>query len=465
MFGQLNDDLNNLLSSTDIPIVMVSHDTRIRRFTRSAGRLLNLIDGDIGRPLRHIKPDLEPEVFESLLGVALERLQVEVREVQDRKGTWYQVSVRPYRTSDNKIDGAVIAIVDIDDLKRAAQRLRVARDYAESIVETVHEPLLVLDTDLRITSVNGAFVRVFGLDDSDVRGRALTELGIDWTDAALRAWLGRVVSEGTDEPVDLRFWPDSPRERLLTATARPIRREDSERLFLIAMRDVTLIRRREQREIQLINSVLEVQTREREHLAHELHDETGQALSAVLVGLSTLAKDVGDSRAKALLDELRERIRELIDNISRLARGLNPVALEQLGFSGALRQLVEHFTEVHAIPVDLQFEREAEFDALPVDLSLGLFRVMQEGLTNTARHADASRVRISLTRDDGQIQLRIVDDGDGFDLQAQPTTGLGLRLMERRVAQLGGSFRIESAPGMGTILAIDIPIAPQRGPE
>jgi two-component system CheB/CheR fusion protein len=459
MLARINDDLNNLLSSTNIPIVMVSHDRRIRRFTPSAGRLLNLIDGDIGRPLSHIKPDLEPQVFESLLEIALERLQVEVREVQDRKGNWYQVSVRPYRTSENKIDGAVISIVDIDDLKHAEQQLRAARDYAESIIETVAKPLLVVGDNMRIVSVNRAFATLFGVDEGEVRGAVLTDLSVDWTDPPLQAWLARVMSsEGTDEVIDVRFWPDSWRERVLTVTARPIRR-GGDRLFLIAMSDVTLVRQREQREIQLINSVLEVQAREREHLAHELHDETGQALSAVLVGLSTLAKDIGDGRARALLGELRERVRELIDNISRMARGLHPAALEQLGFSGALRQLVEHFSEVHAISVDLDIENEAEFDALSMSLSLGLFRVMQEALTNTARHAEASEVGIALAREGNLIRLRISDDGDGFDIQSQPSAGLGLRLMERRVAQLNGVFRIESAPGMGTNLAIDVPIA------
>jgi signal transduction histidine kinase len=224
------------------------------------------------------------------------------------------------------------------------------------------------------------------------------------------------------------------------------------------MTDVTLFRQREQREIQLINSVLEVQAREREYLAHELHDETGQALSTVLVGLGTLAKDITEPRVRGLLGELRERVRELIDNISRMARGLHPAALEQLGFSRAVRQLVEHFTDVHAITVNLEFGHESEFDEFPVELTLGLFRMMQEALTNIARHAEANQVNISLEREGGSIRLRIADDGDGFDLQDHPSAGLGLRLMERRAAQLGGTLRIESAPGMGTNLAIDVPI-------
>jgi two-component system CheB/CheR fusion protein len=461
MLARTNDDLNNLLSSTDIPIVMVSQDRRIRRFTPSAGRLLNLIDGDIGRPLAHIKPDLEAEVLESMLDGALERLQVESRDVQDRKGAWYQVAVRPYRTSENRVDGAVVAIVDIDALKRGEQQLRAARDYAESIIETVQKPLLVVRDDLRVCSVNRAFANLFEIDEFEVRGRPLSELGAEWADAALQGWLGRVVrGEIEGEAADFRFWSDTPRERVLATNARPLPRLDGERMFLVAMTDVTLWRQREQRELQLINSVLEVQAREREHLAHELHDETGQALSAVLVGLSTLAKDISDERARGLLADLRERVRELIDNISRMARGLHPAALEQLGFSGALRQLVELFREVHAIPVELTLAPESGFDTLPTNLSLGLFRVVQEALTNTARHAEASRVRVSLNRDGKAIQMRISDDGDGFDAQASPPSGgLGLRLMERRVAQLGGSFQVESTPGLGTNLAIEVPMA------
>ncbi|MFV8749905.1 CheR family methyltransferase [Nannocystaceae bacterium ST9] len=344
-------------------------------------------------------------------------------------------------------------------LQKAEQRLRTARDYAESIVETVHEPLLVIGEDLRILSVNRAFATLLGPEPVEVRGRSLAELGIAGPEGKPPAWLERAIaSDIGEDAIELELWPKSPRERVLIASVRPSSRDEREHLFLIAMSDVTAARQRERQEIQLINGVLEAQAREREHLAHELHDETGQALSAVLVGLSTLDKDVQGERATAMLAELRERVRELIASIGRMARGLHPASLEQLGFCRALRRLVDHFVDVHAIPVDLRIEREPEFDALANDTSLGLFRIVQEALTNTARHADASELHIALTLEGRHVRLKIADDGAGFDAQTS-SQGLGLKLMSRRVAQLGGTLHVESAPNSGVHLQIEIPIA------
>ena len=169
--NRLNNDLVNVFASVQLPIVLVGPDSRVRRFTPAAEKLLNLVPGDIGRPLAHIKlglvdlPDLEP-----LLGEVLETVSNRELEVRDQRGTRYALRLRPYRTLDNRIDGVVMMLVDVDLLKRA-------HEYTEAIVATVREPLLVLDAELRVRTASESFCRSFGVARDETEGRPLYELG------------------------------------------------------------------------------------------------------------------------------------------------------------------------------------------------------------------------------------------------------------------------------------------------
>ena len=118
---QVTSDLTNLLASVDIPIVMVGADARIRRFTPKAGQVLNLIPTDVGRPIGDIKPNIGAPNLDHVVAEVIASLSVKELEAQDKQGDWYRLQVRPYRTADDRIDGAVIALTDITGLKRAAE--------------------------------------------------------------------------------------------------------------------------------------------------------------------------------------------------------------------------------------------------------------------------------------------------------------------------------------------------------
>ena len=148
----LTNDLRNLISSVQMAIVMLGHDLRIRRFTPTAEKILNLMPSDVGRPISDIRLNVSIAELESLLLEVIDTVAVKESELQDKEGRWYSLRVRPYRTLENKIDGAVLVLVDIDTLKRA-------RQYAESIVATVREPLLVLDTNLCVANSQPVFLR------------------------------------------------------------------------------------------------------------------------------------------------------------------------------------------------------------------------------------------------------------------------------------------------------------------
>src|SRR5262249_43978042 len=149
-----NDDLQNLLSSVNIPIIMLGHDLNIRRFTPSAARVFNIINTDIGRPIGDLKPKITVANLDQAITEVIESLKVLEKEVQDQDGHWYYLTVRPYKTQDKKIEGAVIAAIDIDTLKRSQREIQEARAFAETVIDTMRESLLVLDGDLRVKRGN-----------------------------------------------------------------------------------------------------------------------------------------------------------------------------------------------------------------------------------------------------------------------------------------------------------------------
>src|SRR5439155_10308475 len=142
-------DLNNLYVSLETAILLLGRDLTVRRFTPTAGKIFNLLAGDVGRPLFGIKHRLDFPELEKFIAEVIDTMSVREREVQDKDGRWYSMRALPYLTLENKIDGAVVMLVDIDKLKRREQQIRDAHDYAAAIVESV-PPLLILDHELRV---------------------------------------------------------------------------------------------------------------------------------------------------------------------------------------------------------------------------------------------------------------------------------------------------------------------------
>lgn len=159
----LGSDLNNLLVSVEIPILIIGSDHRIRRFTSKAEKVFNLISGDVGRPIGDIKPDFAIPDLTRVTSEVIETLANKEIEVQDREGHWFRLQVKPYKTLNNKIDGVIIALVDIDILKRRLTETNSALDYATSIANTIPLPLVVLDNRLRVQSANESFFKKFDL--------------------------------------------------------------------------------------------------------------------------------------------------------------------------------------------------------------------------------------------------------------------------------------------------------------
>ena len=194
----LGNDLKNLLESTVIPIVMVDKGLCIRRMTPTAEAVFKVLPSDIGRPITDIRPDLNVDLKPLLTTVLRDVVNLE-REAKDQQGHWYRLQIRPYKTLDDRIDGAVLILMDIDVIKKRNQELMLAAEFTKSIIDTMPEPVLVLSADLRILMANHAFYRAFEVEPESTLNQLVYNLGDgQWNKPDLRTLLEEVLPHDRD---------------------------------------------------------------------------------------------------------------------------------------------------------------------------------------------------------------------------------------------------------------------------
>jgi two-component system CheB/CheR fusion protein len=221
-----------------IAIVIVSGDLRIRRFTPMAERVLNLIPGDIGRPIGQIKPNINCPNLERLIMETIDSVSVQQQEVQDGQGKWYSLSIRPYKNVDNRIDGAVLTLFDIDETRRQESQAQEARELAEAILRTVHEPVMVLDAQQRVLSVNDAFCRHFQVSEHEVKNGALAEVCQgQWNIPQLAAIIDQLQHGPGAAAAELTHDFPGLGQRTLHVQARRIGWKHSDGRIVLALRD------------------------------------------------------------------------------------------------------------------------------------------------------------------------------------------------------------------------------------
>jgi signal transduction histidine kinase len=205
-----------------------------------------------------------------------------------------------------------------------------------------------------------------------------------------------------------------------------------------------------------VRRVVQAQELERQRLARELHDETGQALTSILLGLKPLEDALAEHPARAALAELREHVVSALQNVRRLAVELRPAVLDDFGLVPALERLTDAFADQPDIRVD--FHSALGDRRLPSEVETTLYRVVQESLTNIVKHANAHNVSVSLARRGSTVAAVIEDDGAGFDERAVRDDGVGLLGMRERLSFVDGRLEIESRPGSGTTVVAEVPV-------
>jgi PAS domain S-box-containing protein len=214
----------------------------------------------------------------------------------------------------------------------------------------------------------------------------------------------------------------------------------------------------------LLEHMLSAQEEERRRIARELHDEAGQLLTSLLVGLRILedSRNLADVKAQGL--RLRRITTQALDEVGRLARGLHPTILDDHGLGVALRRYVAEYMKTHNIAVDLQLN-QLDSGNLPSAVQIGLYRIVQEALTNVARHSRAKTVSIKFVRSATALEVAVIDDGCGFDAKAVAVSShrLGIQSMRERAAMLGGTVSFASR-GKGTKILVRVSLA-EKDPE
>lgn len=224
---------------------------------------------------------------------------------------------------------------------------------------------------------------------------------------------------------------------------------------------------REQLRDQYVNGFISAQEEERKRIARELHDSTSQSLSSLMIGLRALSDSLQAQPSMAqALDELRAIAAQTLDEIHLLARQLRPSVLDDMGLAQAIKRHISDCQRQHGLTIDLLIHGLEDDRRLAPMIETALYRIVQEGLTNIVRHAQAETASVVLESTDDKVLLIIEDDGQGFDIDSLTSQEehLGLHGIRERAALLNGTLVIESAPGLGTSLYIEIPLHEKAKP-
>ena len=483
--SQAHSDLENLVRATDVGTIFLDEGLQIQRFTPPVKTFFSIRDSDRGRPITELKNDLAYGTLQADAERVLDRLTPVQREVQTDAGdAWYIVRIRPYRTVDNVIEGVVLTFVDITEQKQAEQALREAKEYAESIVDTVRESLVVLDTELRVQSANESFYDTFEVDPENVEGQRIYDLGSgQWDLPELRTLLEEVLpNNDTFDDFQVTHDFEALGERTLLLNAR---RLDHVQYILLAIEDITeqeaakrelhTVNRRLQERIaetrELASELTVAEQRERNRIAQVLHDDLQQLLYAVEGRVELAAQDLAAqdldaedrSEVAQSIQETREWIGRAIETTRQLTVDLSPPILGDENLADALEWLQNQMDELHGFVVELEGEQTRSFDK---EVRTLLFQTVRELLFNAHKYAgvDAATVRLEepAAADDeaALLLIHVIDEGCGFDVDAtemQANGGMGLHRAHERLRLLGGQLDIQSAPSEGTHITIHAP--------
>ena len=346
-----------------------------------------------------------------------------------------------------------------------AQR-KHAEERSHTLLESAPDGMVIIDADGHITFANAQTEALFGIPRTELLGQSieiliperLRESHLRHRADYLRGPRLRPMGAGLALHGRRRDGSEFPVEISLS----PLR-SDGETLVTAAIRDITARRRAEDtvrdyaaRLAALSRQLLTTQEAERRSIACELHDEIGQSLTALKLGLVTCREHL----ATPLLDESVTIVEHVLKNVRELSLGLRPALLDDLGLAAALRWFVDRQARrvgwVGSVAVEGLDQR------IPAAIEIACFRVVQEAVTNVARHAGADRVAVSVRLVDEEIEIVVRDDGKGMDVTnarkgALGGAGLGLLGMEERVSSLGGRLDVTSADGVGTVVRAFIP--------
>ncbi|HXS26948.1 MAG TPA: CheR family methyltransferase [Steroidobacteraceae bacterium] len=487
--GHLNDDLNNLLSSVEIAIVMVWRDLRIRRFTPLAERHFNLIATDVGRPIGDIKLNLDVPDLPQLLSEAIGAASINEMEVQDGQGRWYLLSIRPYRTLQNKVDGAVIVLIDIQALKANQEVL----ERQSKLLEQTHEAIFVRDLGGEIVYWNRGAELLYGYAKEEAIGRKDKDLL--GRDPARNEELDRALADHGKWRGELEHRTKEGRV-IAVESIQIVVREGGRTRVLETNHDINERKRLEQTLQQRVAELALADQRKNEFLAllaHELRNPLAPLRNAVHI-LKRSGQEDGEieAGARGLIERQVATMTRLVDDLldaARINRGQVQLQLRSTELQSILRQAVQSTQHVME---ERRQHLSVQLPATPVLLEADPTRLEQifaNLLTNAAKYTpEAGEIKLTaevLAGSDGsphpsaQAVVRISDSGIGIEPEMLPRVfelfaqgdrslgrsrgglGIGLTIVRSLVELHGGTVTAHSeGHGRGSEFIVRLPLSP-----
>ena len=390
----------------------------------------------------------------------------------DGEYCWFLDVGVPRFHEDGSFAGYIGVGVDVTERKNAEQTLEQAnhaleeqtaflqtrRELLQTFVKHVPAAVAMLDRDMRYLRVSERWCSDLSLDSANILGRSHYEVFPDlperWKKIHRRCLAGETVRAEED-----RWDRDDGTTTWLRWEVRPWQiRDGMQGGILIFSEDITERKRSEETLLAMSRKLVEAHEQERTRIGRELHDDIVQRLALVAIELGTIGQDMPGlaPEIRARIRKLRNETTEITNDVQSLSHELHSSKLEYLGIDGAARNFCGEFGARQKLEIDFQSQ---DVPALPTDISLSLFRVLQEALRNATKHSGVRHFEVRLWGIKGEIHLTVSDPGKGFDMEAaMRSTGLGLTSMQERVRFVGGELSIISKPMGGTTVHARVPL-------
>jgi two-component system CheB/CheR fusion protein len=466
-FTKVNRDLANLLESISIPLVMVGRDLRIRRFTRAIEPMLNLIPSDVGRSIFDLQSQIELPDLRRLLLDAMDGGNRKPRDLRDRNGLWYSQRILPSLGPDGKTDGAVLMLLDIDAAKRGL-------DFAEAIVETVREPLVILNQSLEVVKANKTFYETFHVARETTEGRLIYDLGNgQWNISKLRELLENILpAHATFRDFEVTHEFEHVGQKVMVLNASEIFNPNAKaRAILLAIEDAT-DRRQAEEALKSTNAELQ-------HFAYALTHDLQEPVRTVVNFTELLRREysgkMGGEADKFIAYSVTGALR--IEALLKALLSYWEVSeRKQQSFGEINCGVVLGKAETNLQAVIAESGAIITSDVLPtlVAEEIMLMQLFQNLISNSIkyRREDPPKINISAKREPTGWVIAVQDNGMGIDPEDTdrvfgmfkrlhgseiPGTGIGLALCKKLVERQGGRIWVESTPGQGSLFQFTIP--------
>lgn len=353
---------------------------------------------------------------------------------------------------------------EIDEEQRRTQAaLKQAEEKYRGIFENAVEGIFQSSPDGTFISANPAMARIFGYDSAEdlIKDRRDIEFQ-HYVDPERRRIFQKLISEkGVVQGFELQAYRKDGSTIWTSENVRAVRDENGTLLYYEGIvEDITQRKLVEAERVELLRRLVNAQEDEQRRISRELHDQMGQSLAALLLGLKALRNSVREQSAVESIQRLQDITNRIADEMHHLIRELRPTALDDLGLETALRNYLEEWAERSNITIDFHANGLLH-QRLGRQLESTIYRIVQEAVTNAIKHANAQNISIILENRRNRVLVIIEDDGVGFDAEALLKTPprnrrFGLLGMQERVTLVGGSLSIESTPGIGTTVLVHI---------